>query len=148
MPAALDAFARSAHLEHDPWITRVRAMFLLSRHRFDEAIDFLRASIDADPFSPWLEERLAWALHLAGKREASVEQIRKAIGQFAEHDGALLYGAIILGYNGEADRAAELARALSARSAHFDLAMAVHAYALACAGRDEEARALLEQLNG
>ncbi|MGD0157200.1 MAG: winged helix-turn-helix domain-containing protein [Terracidiphilus sp.] len=148
MPAALDAFARSAHLEHDPWITRVRTMFLLSRHRFGEAIDLLRATIEADPFSPWLEERFAWALHLAGEREASVEQIRKAIGQFAEHDGALLYGAIILGYNGEADRAAELARALSARSAHFDLAMAVHAYALACAGRDEEARALLEQLNG
>lgn len=146
LPAALDAFARSAHLAHDPWITRVRAMFLLSRHRFSEAIELLRAAIEIDPYSPWLHERLAWALHLAGEREASVEQIRKAIGQFADHDGALLYGAVILAYNGEAERGAELARALAARSAHFDLAMAVHAYALARAGRAEEARALLEQL--
>ncbi len=144
--AALDAFARSAHLPHDPWITRVRTMFLLSRHRFDEALDALRAAIQADPYSPWLQAELAWALHLAGEAEASVEQIRKAISQFTEHDGAHLYGAIILAFNGESARAVELARALESRSAHFDLATSVHAYALACAGRKEEARTLLERL--
>jgi DNA-binding winged helix-turn-helix (wHTH) protein/tetratricopeptide (TPR) repeat protein len=144
--AALDAFARSAHLPHDPWITRVRTMFLLSRHRFDAAIDALRTAIQADPYSPWLQAELAWALHLAGETEASVDQIRKAISQFTEHDGAHLYGAMILAYNGEAARAVELARALASRSAHFDLATAAHAYALACAGRKEEARTLLERL--
>jgi DNA-binding winged helix-turn-helix (wHTH) protein/tetratricopeptide (TPR) repeat protein len=144
--AALDAFARSAHLPHDPLIMRVRTMFLLSRHRFDEALDVLRAAIQADPYSPWLQARLAWALHLAGEAEASVDQIRKAISQFTEHDGAHLYGAMILAYNGEATRAVELARALAARSAHFDLATSVHAYTLACAGRKEEARTLLERL--
>jgi hypothetical protein len=40
----------------------------------------------------------------------------------------------------------ELARALASRSAHFDLATSVHAYALVCAGRKEEARTLLERL--
>jgi len=144
--AALDAFARSAHLPQDPRVTRVRTMFLLSRHRFDEALETLRAAIQADPFSPWLQARLAWALHLAGEAEASVDQIRKAISQFTEHDGAHLYGAMILAYNGETARAVELARALASRSAHFDLATAAHAYALACAGRKEEARTLLERL--
>jgi tetratricopeptide (TPR) repeat protein len=149
--AALDAFARSAHLPHDHLphdrgITRLRTLFLLSRHRFDEAIDALRAAIQADPYSPWLQAELAWALHLAGQAEASVDQIRKAISQFTEHDGAHLYGAVILAYNGEASRAVELARALASRSAHFDLATAAHAYALACAGRKEEARTLLERL--
>ncbi|MGD1106789.1 MAG: winged helix-turn-helix domain-containing protein [Terracidiphilus sp.] len=149
--AALDAFARSAHLPHDPlphdpWTTRVRTMFLLSRHRFDEAIDALRTAIQADPYSPWLQAELAWALHLAGEAEASVEQIRKAISQFTEHDSAHLYGAMILAYNGEAARAVELARALASRAAHFDLATSAHAYALACSGRKEEARTLLERL--
>jgi DNA-binding winged helix-turn-helix (wHTH) protein/tetratricopeptide (TPR) repeat protein len=144
--AALDAFARSAHLPHDRGITRLRTLFLLSRHRFDEAIDALRTAIQADPYSPWLQAELAWALHLAGEAEASVDQIRKAISQFTEHDGAHLYGAMILAYNGEAARAVELARALASRSAHFDLATAAHAYALACAGRKEEARTLLERL--
>jgi DNA-binding winged helix-turn-helix (wHTH) protein/tetratricopeptide (TPR) repeat protein len=143
--AALDAFARSAHLPQDPRVTRVRTMFLLSRHRFDEALETLRAAIQADPFSPWLQARLAWALHLAGEAEASVDQIRKTISQFTEHDGAHLYGAMILAYNGETARAVELARALASRSAH-DLATAAHAYALACAGRKEEARTLLERL--
>ena len=144
--AALDAFARSAHLPHDPESTRVRTMFLLSRHRFEEALDVLRAAIEVDPYSPWLQAELAWALHLAGEAEASVDQIRKAISQFTEHDGAHLYGAMILAHNGEAARAVELARALAARSAHFDLATSAHAYALACAGRKEEARTLLERL--
>jgi len=121
-------------------------MFALSRARFDEANDLLRAAIQLDPYSPGLHARLGWALHLAGEAEASVDQIRKAISQFTEHDGAHLYGAIILAHNGEAARAVELGRALAARSAHFDLATSAHAYALVCAGRKEEARTLLERL--
>jgi DNA-binding winged helix-turn-helix (wHTH) protein/predicted Zn-dependent protease len=144
--AAVDAFARAAHLPHDPWLTRLRSNFLLSRHKFDEALDVLRTAIEDDPYSPGLQAELAWALHLAGEAEASVDQIRKAISQFTEHDGAHLYGAIILAWNGEATRAVELARALAARSAHFDAATSVHAYALACAGRKDEARTLLERL--
>lgn len=143
--AALDIFARSAHLPHEPRVTRVRTMFLLSRHRFDEALDVLHAAIEVDPYSPWLQAELAWALHLAGEAEASMDQIRKAISRFTEYDGAHLYGVMILAHNGEAARAVELARALAARSAHFDLATSAHAYALACAGRKEEARTLLER---
>jgi len=144
--AALGAFARSAHLPHDSRMTRARIMFLLSRHRFDEALDALRAAIQVDPYSPWLQAELAWVLHLAGEAEASVDQICKAISQFTEYDGAHLYGAMMLAHNGEAARAVELARALAARSAHFDLATSAHAYALARAGRKEEARTLLERL--
>jgi DNA-binding winged helix-turn-helix (wHTH) protein/tetratricopeptide (TPR) repeat protein len=146
LPAALEAFARSAHLPHDPWITRMRSMFLLSRHRFDEALGLLRAAIDADPYSAWLHARLAWALHLAEKQDASVDQIRKAISLFPEHDDTLFYGAMILACDGEVAHAVELAQALATRSPHFDLATAAHAYALACAGHAEEARTLLERL--
>ncbi len=144
--AALDAFCRSSNLTHDRGTTRARTMFLLSRHRFEEALCGLEAAIQADPYSAWLHAELAWALHLAGEAEASVAQISKAISQFTEYDGAHLYGAMILAHNGEAARAVELARALEARSPHIDLATSAHAYALACAGRKEEARTLLERL--
>jgi DNA-binding winged helix-turn-helix (wHTH) protein/tetratricopeptide (TPR) repeat protein len=144
--AALHAFARSAHLPHDPHNTRARTTFLLSRHRFDEALDALYAAIQIDPYAPGLQAELAWALHMAGEADASVDQVRKAISQFTEHDSAHLYGAIILAHNGEATRAVELARALQSRSAHFDLAASAHAYALACARRKDEARILLERL--
>lgn len=144
--AARWAFALSSHLPHDPWTTRVRSMFALSLHRFEEAIDLLNAALRKDPFAPWLHARLAWALHLAGQAEDSLEAIRKALALFPEHEGTVLYGAVILAYHGEGARAAELAEGLVQRSPYFDLATAVHAYALASWGRKDEARAILERL--
>ncbi len=146
LPAALRAFARSAHLPHDQWVTRARTMFALSRHRFDEAIGTLRAAIGEDPYANWLQARLAWALHLAGRAEESVEQARKALQIFPDGIGPNLYGAIVLAYNGEPEQATGLAQDLERRLPYFDMATAVYAYALACQGRASEAHALLERL--
>jgi len=146
LPAALRAFALSAHLPHDQWVTRARTMFALSRHRFDEAIRILRAAIALDPFSPWLHGRLAWALHLAGRANESVEQARSALDLFPGETGPSLYGAAILAFNGQPQRAAGLAQDLARRLPYFDLATAAHAYALACRGSAGEARAILERL--
>jgi DNA-binding winged helix-turn-helix (wHTH) protein/tetratricopeptide (TPR) repeat protein len=146
LPAALLAFSFSAHLPHDPWTTRARALFALSRNRFSEAAEMLRAAIRIDPFSPWLQSRLAWALHLDGQQTESLEQIHKCLSLFPNGDGASLYGAAILAFNGETAQACEIARSLEQRLPHFDLATAVHAYALACSGRADEARVVLERL--
>jgi DNA-binding winged helix-turn-helix (wHTH) protein len=146
LPAALWAMELSAHLPHDPWITRVRAMFTLSRHRFAETIALLRAAIQLDPFSPWLHSRLAWALHLDGQASESVEQAEQAIRLFPGHEGTSFYGSMILAFNGQAEQAVQLTQDLVQRQPHFDLAAAVHAYALACAGRAAESRAILERL--
>jgi len=146
LPAAMQAFSFSAQLPHDPWTTRERMMFAVSRHRFAEAIELLRAAIRIDPFSPWLQNRLAWTLHLDGQRTESLEQTRRSIAQFPDHEGTCLYGSMILAYNGEAEEGTELAQGLAQRTPHFDPASAVYAYALACAGRGDEARAVLERL--
>ncbi len=146
LPAALRAFAHSSHLAHEGWITRARTLFALSRGRFDEAIDLLRGAIELDPYSPALQARLAWALHLSGEADAGTAQIREALAQFPEDEFVQLYGVMILAYGGEAVCACELAQALAARWPHVDFAMAVHAYALARAGRDAQARDLMEQL--
>jgi DNA-binding winged helix-turn-helix (wHTH) protein/tetratricopeptide (TPR) repeat protein len=146
LPAALEAFSSSAHLPHDPWTTRARTMFALSRHRFAEAIALLRAAIERDPYSPWLQGRLAWALHLDGQAAESVEQIRNALALFSEHEFTHFYGAVILAYNGETERAMQLATNLAQRLPFFDLATAAHAYALACAGRKNESRSIVERL--
>ncbi len=154
LPAALSTFSLSAHLPHNQWITRMRTIFALSRHRFGEAIELLRAAIELDPFSPWLHARLAWALHLASGTAASpsvspstsVDQIRETLRQFPENEAASLYGAMILAFNGESAHATELAQNLAERLPYFDLATEVHAYALASAGRGDEARAILERL--
>jgi tetratricopeptide (TPR) repeat protein len=146
MPAAMRMFAGSAHLSHDPGITRARTMFALSRRRFGEAIEMLRDVLSADPFSAWSMARLAWAYHLAGESAASLQAAHAAMERFPEHEAAQLYGAMILAFNGETARAVELAAALAQRVPYLDPAAAVHAYALAMAGRRDEARTILDRL--
>jgi tetratricopeptide (TPR) repeat protein len=146
MRAANDAFARSAHLPHDSRMARVRAMFALSRHRFDEAIGLTHSALRDDPFSPLLQARMAWAFHLAGESLKSVDQIRHAIASFPASEWTPLCGAIILCFNGEVQPAIKLAAEFVHQHPYFDWAAAVHAYTLACAGRGDEARAILERL--
>lgn len=83
----------------------MRVMFALSRHRFDEAIAMLRATLHQDPFSPTLHAHLGWALHLAGKAAESVESIRQTLALFPEDEAAHVFGAAILACNGDAPRA-------------------------------------------
>lgn len=146
LPGALQAFAASAHLPHDPWTTRSRVMFSLSRHRFAEAIGLLKAVLHVDPYSPWMNARLGWALHLAGQAAESRQQAELTLNRFPGHEGANLYGAMILAYGGDAERAVRLAEELQKRSSYFDVATAVYGYTLAKAGRRLEALAILEQL--
>ncbi|HET7102486.1 MAG TPA: winged helix-turn-helix domain-containing protein [Terracidiphilus sp.] len=146
LTGALAEFAASSHLPHDPWTTRARAMFALSRHRFDQAIDLIRAALVVDPQSPWLNARLAWAYHLAGMPELSVEQVERGLELFPGDEGIHLYGAMILAHTGDAPRAVAWAEELAHRSPYFDIAAAVHGYALAQAGRWDAARKVLDRL--
>ncbi len=146
LPAALRTFAQCVDLPHDPWVTRIRSMFALSRHRFSEAVALLKAAIELDPYAPWLQARLAWALHLEGRTEESVAQVEKAARLVPDHEGPALYGAMILACNGHAARAIQLAEKLVRKQPYFDLAVITQAYALACAGRSAEARAILERI--
>jgi tetratricopeptide (TPR) repeat protein len=146
LPTAIEAFSLAAHLPHDPWIARLRVMFALSRHHFAEARDLLQAALKEDSYSPWLHARLAWTLHLEGRAAESMDQIQHGLTLFPNHGFIALYGAVILAFNGNATRAVQLAQGLVQRSPYFDLATAVHAYALARAGRGDEARSILERL--
>ena len=146
MPEALRLMELSSHLPHDPWITRVRSMLAMSRHLFDQAIEQLQSAIQLDPYAPWLHVRLAWAMHLAGRADESVQQIKHALNLFPEHEGATLYGSVILAFNGSTRRAIALAQELTERLPYFDLASSAHAYALARAGHRDEARSMLERL--
>jgi DNA-binding winged helix-turn-helix (wHTH) protein len=146
LTAAEWAFSHSANMPHDPWTTRSRVMFALGRSRFDEAIELLDEAIFNDPFSPWLHSRLAWAYHLSGQPGESMNKMRQALALFPENEGVALYGSMILPFNGDTATGLQLAESLSARQPYFDQAAALHAYTLACAGRKEEALAIVERL--
>ena len=143
---ALKAFELSSHLPHDPWISRARVILALSRWRFEEAAQIINQALSTDPWSPWLHARLAWTHHLAGDAAASVSQVNDTLLKVPLHEGIELYAGIILAFNGEAERAVELAAALAQRRPYFDPATAVHAYTLAVAGRPDEALSILERM--
>ena len=146
LAGALRAFSTSAHLRHETSVTRLRSMFALSRHQFVEAIELITDALRTDPYSPWLNARLAWAYHLSGEREKSLAQAEHALELFPEHESANVYGAIILAFNGKAERAVQVAENLMRKSPYLDLGSSMYAYALAEAGREQEARSMLERL--
>jgi len=146
LPGAVRAFSTSAHLPHETSITRLRSSFALSRHRFLEAIEVLNEALHADPYSPWLNARLAWAYHLSGETEKSLAQVEHALEIFPDHEGTNIYGPIILAYNGQAARAIAISENLVRQSPYLDPATAVFGYALAKGGRTDEARSILERL--
>lgn len=143
---AIDLFAASAQLPHQPSTTRLRVMLALSRHHFDEAAEWLQSALIADPYAPWLHTFEAWTLHLAGKQAKSVEAFEKAIELFPDHEGVQAFGALILAYNGQPERAVHLAEDLVRKTPYFDIAAAIHAYSLACCGRRDQAHEILERL--
>ncbi|HTB96793.1 MAG TPA: winged helix-turn-helix domain-containing protein [Terracidiphilus sp.] len=143
---ALRAFRESSGSQHDPWTSRARIMVALSRHRFDEAVALIESAIRVDPYAPWQHARLAWTWHLAGDLGNSLRQTERALALFPNHEGVYFYASQILAYAGETDRALHLTRDLIRRFPNFDLGTALHGYALACAGRETEASALVEQL--
>lgn len=146
LDGALDFFSASGELGHDPSTTRLRAMFALSRRRFEEALEWLQSALCVDPYAPWLHAAVAWAWHLAGERDKSVTAIAKAISLFPDHEATHLCAALILSFNGEAKRGVNLVQEFARRTPYFDLATAIHAYAMACAGQRDEAYGTLERL--
>jgi DNA-binding winged helix-turn-helix (wHTH) protein/tetratricopeptide (TPR) repeat protein len=146
LAGALDLFSASAHLPHTASTTRLRVMFALSRHRFDEAVEWLQSALSIDPFAPWLHVLLAWTHHLAGRQASSVESVEKALALFPDHEATQACGALILSFNGHAERGAKLAQDLVRRTPYFDIATAIHAYAIACNGQRDEACGILERL--
>ena len=143
---ALNLFSASAHLPHSPSITRLRVMFALSRHRFDEALEWLHSALLVDPYASWLHGWRGWTMHLAGEQEKSLAMVEKALELFPDHLGTLAYGALILSFNGHVQHGAKLAEDLVRRAPYFDVATAIHAYALACNGHRDQAHEILERL--
>lgn len=146
LEAAQHHFDASAHLPRDTWGSRLRALFAAGRHRFDEAGDLLREALELDPYSPWVNAALAWVCHLGGWPDESANQIERCLGLCPDHTATRLYGGMILAFNGDLKRALALTSELVSQETHFDIAMAAHAYALACSGEAEEAADWLQRL--
>jgi transcriptional regulator HilA, main transcriptional regulator of SPI1 len=143
---ALDLFSASGHLPHSQTTTRLRVAFAVSRGRFAEALEWIESALPIDPYAPWLYRLHAWTLHLAGERSKSIERVEHAMKTFPEDIGSYAFASMILAFNDQVEPAITLAQDLVRKAPFIDVANAVHAYALACAGRRDEAREILERL--
>jgi DNA-binding winged helix-turn-helix (wHTH) protein/tetratricopeptide (TPR) repeat protein len=146
LPAARRMFDHRRNLPSDKWNARIRALFAASRQRFNEAIALLRGAIEEDPYSPGLNAELALVYHLSGRSDESVRQVTRCLELGPSHIASRLYGGAILAFNGQPDRAIALTRELAQQTPYFDMAIAVHAYALACNGERKAAADWLERL--
>lgn len=146
LSGAVRAFEESAHLPHDPWITRWRIAFALSRCHWHQAEQLLQAALRRDPYSSWLHASLAWCWHLARQKEKSLLQMERTLNAFELDECLGLYGATILAYNGRARDALAVSERLEQSSPNLDLCTSVRAYALACDGQREEAASAIDRL--
>ena len=141
-----ESLSASAQLPHSVSTTSLRVMFALTVTDFDEALDWLRSALLTDPYAPCLHSMHAWTLHLAEQAASSVETINKALNLFPDHESTAAFAALILSFNDRAEQGVKIAEDLVRRAPYFDLATAIHGYALAQGGRIDEARSILERL--
>jgi DNA-binding winged helix-turn-helix (wHTH) protein len=128
------------------WLTTLRAMLSLSRHRFEEARELLEEALHDDPWSPSFNVQLAWANHLAGRAQESLVNAEHCLEMFPGDERAELCAALILAFNNHPQRAAMLAHEVGQRRPRLDIAASIEAYALARASRRNEASTILERL--
>jgi DNA-binding winged helix-turn-helix (wHTH) protein/tetratricopeptide (TPR) repeat protein len=152
--AAAAAFARPQGAGYSPWNLIYQVRFALGQGRAPEAIALLRSALEADPYSPALHGRLAWALHLAGDARGALERAKRAHSLFPNHAWIMLFCSIVYAAAGNAGRdengqwaaqATELALRLTQSSPSLDAGYATLAYVQARQGRIIEARALLDR---
>jgi predicted Zn-dependent protease len=116
------------------------------RHHFDEASAILEHALGQDPYSPWIGASLAWMYHLAGRADESARQIRRYLEIAPGHPAPRLYGGMILAFQGDTQQAINLTSDLTRHAPHFDMALAIQAYALARHGERDRAEECLERL--
>jgi hypothetical protein len=146
LPAALEFAQPGRSLPTDSWGLRLRALFAAGRHHFKEAATILEHALGQDPYSPWIGAALAWVHHLAGRADESLHQIRRCLEMAPLHPASSLYGGMILAFHGETKQAVDLTSELTRHAPQFDMALAVHAYALARHGDRARAEECLESL--
>ncbi len=146
LPFAMRMLNEESPSGFDSWSNGLRIMLAMSRGRFDEARDLLDEALCDDPYAPSLHAHLAWAHHLAGCVTESIAQAQRCLDLFPGDERSELFAALILAFNNDADRAADLAHQVVQRRPSLDFAAAVEAYALARTDRRREASAILERL--
>ncbi|MEK6406392.1 MAG: protein kinase [Acidobacteriota bacterium] len=123
------------------------ALYLAAMERMDEGLAEIRLGYGLDPLSRVINLNLARILHFARQYDQAIAQCRKTIDMFPDYLIAHRRLGMSFGEKGMFEEAeAEFKKAL-AISENDSETMSAMAYAYSAAGRNEDARAILERLN-
>ena len=119
---------------------------LCARQRLDEALPLFQRAREADPLASFPYTLAGWGLLMSGRLEEGLRQIEDALS-FEKEDASAICGLslanVALGKFGPGIAAGEHGVAVTRRAPLF---VGVLGWALAAAGRDDEARTVLEEL--
>ena len=121
------------------------ALTLCARRRLDEALPLFERAREADPLASFPYNLAGWGLVECGRPAEALRQIEDALSfdKDASAIGALCMANVALGKFAEAIAAGEQGALVSHRAPFF---VGILGWALAVAGRDREARMVLEEL--
>ena len=91
-PAAINAQLAHLHQHHPdlPWLQRERAIQASRQNRHDEAVAFAQAALAWTPRDMAALDTLGYCLLRRDGHAAALHQLKAAVAQDAEHDGAVL----------------------------------------------------------
>ncbi|MFN2384699.1 MAG: protein kinase [Thermoanaerobaculia bacterium] len=122
------------------------AISLCARQKLDEALPLFERAREADPLASFPYTLAGWGLLMCGKPEEALRHVEDAL-TFEKEDASAIAASclanVALGRFDQAIAAGEHGVAVAHRAPFF---LGVLGWALAAAGRDGEARAVLEEL--
>ena len=124
------------------------ALYLAAVERMDDALSEIRLALDLDPLSRVINLNLARILHFARQFDDAIRQCKKTIEMYPDYLIAHRRLGISYGEAGMFEEAdAEFKKALAISENNDSETMSARAYVYASAGRTDNARAILDQLN-
>jgi TolB-like protein/Tfp pilus assembly protein PilF len=141
------AWRRALELQHDHVLALGSfAVTLCGRHRLAEALPLFQRAKEADPLASFPYMLTGWGLLVSGRPEEALREIHDAL-TFEKDDASAIAAScmtnIALGRIEEGIMAGERGVAVSHRAPYF---LGTLGWALAVAGRDDDARAILAEL--
>jgi len=122
------------------------SLILLGLGKRDEAVAEIRKAWELDPLSLIIRTAVALVHHMFGEFDAAIAEYRKALDSSPDFWAALSLGSLALSQAGHHEEGIDWAARALAQS-RTPLAVALHGTCAALAGREDEARQALAELD-
>ena len=143
----MDDLDRAIAIDPDYWVANLlRGWALQAAGRLDEAVTMMRRALDLNSLSHAVNSNLALFLMLAGKNAEALELALELAKRFPTVDNSQGIASMIASVNGMHDEAVVFGWKAMELAPHTPLMHTPLAYALAFAGRHEEAHGVLKAI--